>query len=254
MNDNDKTAGATACGLLHKMKNFQFLFLIKLIQLVFKSTTILSCFCQEIKSNLQQILDLSTATILQLHELRNNFDAFFEKYKTIFFETIDLYIKEISNRFEPSNLLPLIKIFNLITDSELNDVCLEKDLFIYRDCVNFEILRTQLDIFYQIKKVKSLVNFNDIVKCFQGDDFKQNFSEILVLLKIYLTSPIANVTAERSFSGLKRIKSYLRSTMKQERLSSMTVINLESENLELIDLEEVIDEFASYKDRRMKFH
>ena len=62
------------------------------------------------------------------------------------------------------------------------------------------------------------------------------------------------ITAERSFSGLKRIKSYLRSSIKQERLSSLTVINLENENLELIDLEEVIDEFASYKDRRMKFH
>ena len=33
--------------------------------------------------------------------------------------------------------------------------------------------------------------------------------------------------------------------MKQERVSTMIVINLESENLELIDLDEVIDEFAS---------
>jgi hypothetical protein len=74
-----------------------------------------------------------------------------------------------------------------------------------------------------------------------------------ILLRIYLTCPIANVTAERAFSCLKRIKTYLRSTIGQDRLSSLAILNIENEYINLIDLDAVIDEFGNIKNRRMKF-
>jgi hypothetical protein len=80
-----------------------------------------------------------------------------------------------------------------------------------------------------------------------------SYSEICILLRIYLTCPIANVTAERAFSCLKRIKTYLRSTIGQDRLSSLAVLNIENEYINLIDLDAAIDEFANIKNRRMKF-
>ena len=75
-----------------------------------------------------------------------------------------------------------------------------------------------------------------------------------ILLKMYLTSPIANVTSERGFSCLKRVKTYLRSTMHQDRLSSISILNFENHILYLIDLDEALNEFASIKERNMKFY
>ena len=38
-----------------------------------------------------------------------------------------------------------------------------------------------------------------------------------------------SVSAERTFSALKRIKTYLRNTMHQERLSNLAIIHIEKE-------------------------
>ena len=54
---------------------------------------------------------------------------------------------------------------------------------------------------------------------------KDLLSEVLKLMKLILVMPATNTTSERSFSTLKRIKCYLRSTMKQERLNSLITIH-----------------------------
>lgn len=60
-------------------------------------------------------------------------------------------------------------------------------------------------------------------------------------------------TAERSFSRLKIIKSYLRSTMTNERLSGLALISIERDVAENIDFDSTINRFASRKKRRKRF-
>lgn len=43
------------------------------------------------------------------------------------------------------------------------------------------------------------------------------FESVFILLKIFATLPVSTSTAERSFSTLRRIKTYLRNTMGQSR-------------------------------------
>jgi hypothetical protein len=43
----------------------------------------------------------------------------------------------------------------------------------------------------------------------------------------YLTLPVSSAYAERSFSSLKRLKTYLRSTKFQERLFALAILNTE---------------------------
>ena len=52
------------------------------------------------------------------------------------------------------------------------------------------------------------------------------FPNICIAYRILLTIPDTITFAERSFSKLKLIKSYLKSTMSQKRLSGLTILSI----------------------------
>jgi hypothetical protein len=64
--------------------------------------------------------------------------------------------------------------------------------------------------------------------------------------------PVTVASAEKTFSKLKLIKSYLRSTMSQERLSGLAILSIEKNMLEKIDYKSLINNFASKRARKMK--
>ena len=61
------------------------------------------------------------------------------------------------------------------------------------------------------------------------------------LYRTYNVLPVSSVSAERSFSRLKQIKSYTRSTMDEIRLSDLSVLNIGKEFSENFDLNSVVD-------------
>lgn len=76
------------------------------------------------------------------------------------------------------------------------------------------------------------------------------FLNIRVLLSIICTLPVTSCSSERSFSGLKRIKTPVRSTMSNERLSSLSLLHLHQD----IDINtsDIIDEFVRRHPRRIQ--
>ncbi|WCJ43742.1 hAT family dimerization domain [Euphorbia peplus] len=76
------------------------------------------------------------------------------------------------------------------------------------------------------------------------------FPNTVIAYRIVLTIPVTVASAERSFSKLKLLKSYLRSTMLQERLNGLALIAIENDLLENIAYEDLVDDFASKKARR----
>ena len=56
--------------------------------------------------------------------------------------------------------------------------------------------------------------------------------------------PATNAASERSFSTMKRVKSYLRCTMQQTRLNHLMIINIYKDVVKVMDLSEVAREFA----------
>ena len=72
---------------------------------------------------------------------------------------------------------------------------------------------------------------------------------IYLAIKTLLTYPVTTCVAERSFSGMKRLKTPLRSTMFDERLSSLAVLHVHKHKK--VDVDQVISEFAGKKDRRL---
>lgn len=79
------------------------------------------------------------------------------------------------------------------------------------------------------------------------------FPNVLLAYKILLTVPITVASAEKSFSKLKFLKPYLRSTMSQERLNGLAILSIESQFLADINYDKIIDEFASKNACRHRF-
>ena len=71
------------------------------------------------------------------------------------------------------------------------------------------------------------------------------------LFRIYLTLPISSATGERFFSCFTRLKTWLRNSIGQERLSDLALLNIEKDID--IDLDKIVRKFCEIKDRRMKF-
>ena len=86
-----------------------------------------------------------------------------------------------------------------------------------------------------------------------ANDMCDIYPNLVTLYKLYLTIPISSAAAERSFSRLKLIKSYLRSTMSEDRLSGLAIINIERDLAKKVNFNTVIDTFAKMKQRGKNF-
>lgn len=76
---------------------------------------------------------------------------------------------------------------------------------------------------------------------------KDVFPTVCVAYRLLLTIAISIASCERSFSKLKLIKTYLRSSMSQERLTNLTLISIEKQFLTVDVKNEVVQVFS---DRR----
>lgn len=64
--------------------------------------------------------------------------------------------------------------------------------------------------------------------------------------------PATNAVSERSASAMRRIKTYLRSTMTQTQLNNIMVLHIHNHLTDAIDNISVLNEFVSANDERIK--
>ena len=76
------------------------------------------------------------------------------------------------------------------------------------------------------------------------------YSEIVTLVIILLVIPAANATSERTFSALRRVKTYLRSTVTQTRINNLITIHVQKERTDALDLKAIANEFTARNERR----
>lgn len=93
----------------------------------------------------------------------------------------------------------------------------------------------------------------EMYKIIHRHDMVETFANVEIVLRLYLCMFVTNCTGERSFSKLKLLKNYLRNTMGQDRLSSLTLLSIEHEKLRVLDFTDVIKQFASKKARKKSF-
>jgi hypothetical protein len=76
------------------------------------------------------------------------------------------------------------------------------------------------------------------------------FPNLRISQQILLTIAVSTASCDRSFSKLKIILSYLRASIRQDRLSNLALLSVERETLNTINFDNVIDQFASVKTRK----
>ena len=81
---------------------------------------------------------------------------------------------------------------------------------------------------------------------------KELICEVIHLMKIMLVMPATNVSGERSFSALRRLKTYSRSTTTEKRLNNLLILHVHKDHTDDIPLPEVLNDFVSRGERR--FH
>ncbi len=172
---------------------------------------------------------------------------------SLYYPFIDHIIMELEsrlikseNRLHAQFLLP--KCVNTITDEQIltlfdtykDDLTCELDEF-KREVARW---RTRWSITPQSQVPSSLCEVLDIVD-------PVLYPSIETILYIMLTMPVTSATAERSFSVLRRLKTYVRSTMKNDRLASLALMHIHREFH--VDLDKVMEKFVSAKTRRAYF-
>lgn len=84
----------------------------------------------------------------------------------------------------------------------------------------------------------------------KNNDFSEMYPYIVIALRMLLCTSCSNCFTERSFSALKRVKSYLRSNIKEERLNALAILNIENDITTKLNYNHVINNFATRQARR----
>lgn len=80
---------------------------------------------------------------------------------------------------------------------------------------------------------------------------KEFFPNIKTILQIFCIIPVTTSKPEQSFSTLRRLKTWLRSSMSENRLNGLALLNVHKE-IE-IDIADIVNKFSNTGNRRLKF-
>ncbi|CAI6375188.1 unnamed protein product [Macrosiphum euphorbiae] len=78
----------------------------------------------------------------------------------------------------------------------------------------------------------------------------ETFPNVYKLLNLALSIPITSASCGRSFSTMRRINTYIRSTMSHDRFSSLAIINIERDISNSINSDDIL-EIYSKENRRL---
>ena len=91
-------------------------------------------------------------------------------------------------------------------------------------------LQVQLEMFKQNYKLDTL---NDAKLSYRSmtPEVRSLFPQVVGLLKLLLVCPVSSCECDRSFSALRRLKTWLRATMTKQRLNCVSVCQVHRKNL-----------------------
>ncbi|KAF4094660.1 hypothetical protein G5714_024721 [Onychostoma macrolepis] len=145
--------------------------------------------------------------------------------KRVYFSVIDCFVAEFCRRFSDNDaLLQSLEAF-------------DKNSPLFMDSAKIVVFAD-----YYSAHVDEVI--------LESQSLPVAFSELMKLFQIVLTLPITTASNERFFSVLKQVKTYLRTTMGDERLSHLMLMSVEKALVKCFDLDELVTDFALLRPRR----
>lgn len=166
--------------------------------------------------------------------------------RTLFIPFIDYFKNQLMERFSKHN--EIISILQKLIPHFLNKFkpCyndFEKCLNFYKYILpSYKTFEPELKVWTEKwKKVPQNDCPSSVIETLNNVsvDF---FPNIWCLMSILVTLPVSTASSERSFSTLKRLKSYLRNSTSENRLTGLALMSIHRSIT--IDTEEVINNFA----------
>lgn len=102
-----------------------------------------------------------------------------------------------------------------------------------------------------LKEVTKVGTICDVLN--EQPGIQKLLTEVHKLIKVYYTIPVTTASAERTFSALKRIKTYLRNSMTQQRLNHCMLLHVHVTLTDQLDLTDIAKEFIRRNERRKTF-
>ena len=176
---------------------------------------------------------------------------YFKKVVTI--PLFDHLAVEIERRLDPGSILVYIpsKLVSLV----YKNVNWEENLSLFADLFKddfpcLKALEEELDLWetYWLESKNCIPN--NISSTLKRNPFS-GFNNIKVSLRILGTSPVTTCTCERSFSAIRRLKTYTRSIMVSERLNSIVFMHVHREIVP--DIKKKVMDLFSTKHRKLSF-
>lgn len=174
-----------------------------------------------------------------------------DHYKiNVYYSILDSIVMCMNNKFKENDL----SLLNSMSDVLFNTNPLTES--IYEVCKTYKLesedLSSEIKILNRLFMNQGCDSIIKRINYVKSKDIQMGFPIYTEILKIFLTIPTNTASCERSFSALCRLKTYLRVTMTQERLSNLAVLYIHNEYK--IDFEKIIDRFdveTSIKGRRL---
>ena len=163
-----------------------------------------------------------------------------DHYQPMFFTHIDTAILQLSERF--TNSVGLNE-YRAIEEFLLSGI-IDTDLLSQYNEIEVSDLQLQLQHFQRKRPVKSVEEVVAILRKMKPE-VRGEYVEVERLVHLFLVSPASSVEAERSFSALHRLKTWLRSTTTQVRLNAIAVCHIHQQLLNNIDDNAIVQAFVA---------
>ena len=129
---------------------------------------------------------------------------------------------------------------------------IEETKKIFGDDVDVTSLSTELEVLKGICKKNKPSHTLEIIEVLKqcNRDSWLIIPSVLKIVKLLLVVAPTAATAERSFSMMRRVKTWLRATMKQKSLNSLAILTSHKDITDDLDLTEVANKFVSGHGKR----
>ena len=165
----------------------------------------------------------------------------------VYFPIIDALLSELKRRFDEKNrvIMVALQACNPSSPSFLDPEIVKPLVEAYQ--MDYSSLAVEAPLVVNmLSKIADLNEISDALK--ELAPLKTAFPTVIKLLQLGMTISVTSAKCERTFSTLKRVKSYLRSTMTEERLANLAILSIERDCTDQLDHDEVLKEFSqSYR-------